>query len=446
MERSIRFVLFGTFTLRFSTGLTGSMLAFYLAHLPEHGGPIDRRQGGRPVSPRPFYFAELVLSPLFGIISDRYGHHRVMLYGPVFGAIAVVLTGLTPAFLVFGANVMLLVLAATRILEGASSAASVPSILGYHRAGDCRQRGPPRQDLSPLRGCDAGRSRGRRDRRRQAVRVLREPRDRAGGLLPQRRVIYGVSFRSTRSGSGDPAGEAEARRRRARPGRSIPRPHPLVARLPARADLDRDQRGHRGLAEPIGLPAGEGRPALPRPGADGRLQRQSDHHRRDHHRRHLRRGPALLGQPLQDAAADDDHRVRRGRRSRSRVRRDRGQPPVGDRIGLLRSWPASLAAGGLFVLAGRDSGCHRSAGGHVGALPDRSRRDHGPVLGLPRDGPDHRRPDRRGRGRLARHRRDVRRHPDPARHRDRAARRSSGRRSTRSPSRSPEAWPARRST
>ena len=39
MERSIRFVLFGTFTLRFSTGLTGSMLAFYLAHLPEHGGP-----------------------------------------------------------------------------------------------------------------------------------------------------------------------------------------------------------------------------------------------------------------------------------------------------------------------------------------------------------------------------------------------------------------------
>ena len=33
MERSIRFVLFGTFTLRFSTGLTGSMLAFYLAHL-----------------------------------------------------------------------------------------------------------------------------------------------------------------------------------------------------------------------------------------------------------------------------------------------------------------------------------------------------------------------------------------------------------------------------
>ena len=30
----------GTFTLRFSTGLTGAMLAVYLAKLPEHGGPV----------------------------------------------------------------------------------------------------------------------------------------------------------------------------------------------------------------------------------------------------------------------------------------------------------------------------------------------------------------------------------------------------------------------
>ena len=36
-----------------------------------------------------FYLAELVLSPVFGILSDRLGHHRVMLYGPAFGAIAV---------------------------------------------------------------------------------------------------------------------------------------------------------------------------------------------------------------------------------------------------------------------------------------------------------------------------------------------------------------------
>ncbi len=37
-----------------------------------------------------FYLAELVLSPFFGILSDRWGHHRVMTFGPVFGAVAVV--------------------------------------------------------------------------------------------------------------------------------------------------------------------------------------------------------------------------------------------------------------------------------------------------------------------------------------------------------------------
>ena len=129
MDRSLRAVLVGTFTLRFSTGLTGSMLAFYLAHLPEHGGPsVDGRVVG--LFAATFYLAELVLSPLFGILSDRYGHHRVMLFGPVFGAIAVILTGLTPPSCV-RRDRHALVLGATRILEGASSAASVPSILGY---------------------------------------------------------------------------------------------------------------------------------------------------------------------------------------------------------------------------------------------------------------------------------------------------------------------------
>ena len=32
-----------------------------------------------------FYLAELLLSPIFGILSDRLGHHRVMLWGPMFG-------------------------------------------------------------------------------------------------------------------------------------------------------------------------------------------------------------------------------------------------------------------------------------------------------------------------------------------------------------------------
>ena len=114
-------VLAGTFTLRFSTGLTGAMLGVYLARLPRHGGPeVDPIVVG--LFSATFFVAELVLSPIFGILSDRLGHHRVMLYGPAFGAVAVILTGLSTNLFVLGG---------TRLLEGASTAASVPSILGF---------------------------------------------------------------------------------------------------------------------------------------------------------------------------------------------------------------------------------------------------------------------------------------------------------------------------
>ena len=121
MDRSLWAVMAGTFTLRFSTGLTGAMLGVYLAKLPEHGGePVQATTLG--MLSAAFFLSELVLSPWFGVLSDRLGHHRVMLFGPVFGAVAVILTGLTTNLLLLGG---------TRLLEGASTAASVPSILGY---------------------------------------------------------------------------------------------------------------------------------------------------------------------------------------------------------------------------------------------------------------------------------------------------------------------------
>jgi MFS family permease len=121
MDRSMWAVLGGTFTLRFSTGLTGAMLAVYLAKLPEHGGE-EVRASTLALLAAAFYVSELVLSPVFGVISDRVGHHRMMLVGPAFGAVAVVLTGLTTNLPILGG---------TRLLEGASTAASIPSILGY---------------------------------------------------------------------------------------------------------------------------------------------------------------------------------------------------------------------------------------------------------------------------------------------------------------------------
>ena len=121
MDRSITAVLVGTFTLRFSTGLTGGLLAYYLADLPKHGGEEVSAFAVAMIAVT-FFAAELLLSPLFGVLSDRLGHHRVMQFGPVFGAVAVVITGLTTNLLAIGG---------TRFLEGASTAASVPSILGF---------------------------------------------------------------------------------------------------------------------------------------------------------------------------------------------------------------------------------------------------------------------------------------------------------------------------
>src|SRR4029078_11837278 len=121
MQRSLLAVLVGTFTLRLSTGLTGAMLAYYLDDLPRHGGPhVESYVLG--IFGASFFEAELVLSPIFGPLADRWGYHRVMQFGPIFGAVAVVLTGLFTNLFVLGT---------TRLLEGASTAASVPSILGY---------------------------------------------------------------------------------------------------------------------------------------------------------------------------------------------------------------------------------------------------------------------------------------------------------------------------
>jgi MFS family permease len=132
MDRSLWAVLAGTFTLRFSTGLTGAMLTFYLAELPKHHGVLDQLLGlgggiliggfAFAVIHASFYASELLLSPLFGVLSDRQGHWRVMQYGPFFGFVAVIITWATT-------NIPLII--GTRLLEGAATAASIPSILGF---------------------------------------------------------------------------------------------------------------------------------------------------------------------------------------------------------------------------------------------------------------------------------------------------------------------------
>ncbi len=194
MERSLRFVLFGTFTLRFSTGLTGAMLGLYLANLPAHGGPeVDAKVVGLYAAI--FYLSELVLSPIFGILSDRLGHHRVMLWGPIFGGIAVVLTGLTTSLPILGA---------TRMLEGASTAASVPSILGFvalATAGNevLRGKASARFEGATLAGLGVGFI---------VAPKLFETIGPVAFFLNA--AVYGISFLIYWRGVKDPAGEVEA--------------------------------------------------------------------------------------------------------------------------------------------------------------------------------------------------------------------------------------------
>jgi MFS family permease len=194
VERSLVAVLAGTFTLRFSTGLTGAMLGLYLADLPDHGGPqVDGTVVG--LFAATFYLAELVLSPIFGILSDRLGHHRVMLYGPIFGGVAVILTGQFTDLPILGA---------TRLLEGASTAASVPSILGFialATAGNelLRGKAAARFEGATLAGLGVGFI--------IAPKLFESIGPTAFFLNA---VVYGVSFLIYLVGVKDPAGEQEA--------------------------------------------------------------------------------------------------------------------------------------------------------------------------------------------------------------------------------------------
>jgi MFS family permease len=119
MNRSIASMLVATFVLRVSTAITGGMLVFLVDQLTrEHGsGPhaIAFLTGG-------FYATELTGAIVFGVLADRYGRKVIMLLGPVFGSVAVFMTGLTTH---------LPTLFVTRLLEGGSTAASVPSTLGF---------------------------------------------------------------------------------------------------------------------------------------------------------------------------------------------------------------------------------------------------------------------------------------------------------------------------
>lgn len=119
MNRSIVSMLLATFVLRISTSITGVMLVFFVDDMTRNRGTGP---GAISFLTAGFYTTELTGAIVFGVLADRYGRKVIMLLGPVFGGIAVFMTGLTTH---------LPVLFVTRLLEGSSTAASVPSTLGF---------------------------------------------------------------------------------------------------------------------------------------------------------------------------------------------------------------------------------------------------------------------------------------------------------------------------
>jgi MFS family permease len=118
-----------------------------------------------------------------------------MLWGPIFGAVAVVLTALTGNLLILGG---------TRWLEGGSTAASVPSILGYiaiATAGNeaLRGRAASRFEAATLAGIGAGFI---------VAPLLFDLLGPTAFLLNA--LFYGVSFAIYMFGVKDPEGEREA--------------------------------------------------------------------------------------------------------------------------------------------------------------------------------------------------------------------------------------------
>ena len=117
----MRSLLLGTLVLRTATGTTGALLVFWTAFLRD-GGTITVTTADVAAISLAFYVTELAGSPIFGIFADLIGRKPIMLLGPFFGLVAVLITP-------FALTIPLLI--ATRLLEGASTAASVPSILSY---------------------------------------------------------------------------------------------------------------------------------------------------------------------------------------------------------------------------------------------------------------------------------------------------------------------------
>ncbi len=134
--RSLAALTIGSLLLRAAAGAMGENIQFYFNEIHDAAQnlahPLRTIAGAQNVYEvsytiggliiGTFFAAELIGAPLFGVWSDRWGRKLFIIFGPLFGAIAVQITAMTT---------LVWLLLVTRILEGVSTAANAPATLGY---------------------------------------------------------------------------------------------------------------------------------------------------------------------------------------------------------------------------------------------------------------------------------------------------------------------------
>lgn len=126
---SLSFALGGTFILRCASYAAGLLVAISLGL--KSRSEADVTVGYASLVAVTFYVSELLGAPLFGAWSDRIGRKPLMILGPVLGAIAAQLMGLT---------MLIPVLVLVRILQGLSTAAAAPEPSAFCRPRPLRRK------------------------------------------------------------------------------------------------------------------------------------------------------------------------------------------------------------------------------------------------------------------------------------------------------------------
>src|SRR4051794_40748579 len=96
ISRSLKVGILSSFILRLAGSATGALLALYLNRIvaPAHG--LDHIDAGTvAVLSAIFYVTELIMSPVLGALSDRWGRKPFLVIGPILGALAVQIHPLT---------------------------------------------------------------------------------------------------------------------------------------------------------------------------------------------------------------------------------------------------------------------------------------------------------------------------------------------------------------